>query len=188
MPRHRAFLSGPSTVGSILFTLVLLACLSLTSANAVRYKSHTHFVRADGSAVNGSAVNATATPTNTTGGVMRIQGGTLTDSATMPKVTDCSTGQRCTLGCCSTGGFCGYGPDYCAANVCNAKLSANGTCAQLSECDAGGYPGYGALWGEYASGHTRWSLTSANNHQPRADLCKGDKLPSQCLLQQVWLL
>ncbi|KAB5559999.1 glycosyl hydrolases family 18-domain-containing protein [Coniochaeta sp. 2T2.1] len=76
---------------------------------------------------------------------MSILGGTLTNSVAAPKVTDCSGGQQCTLGCCYIGGYCGYGPDFCGSKACIPKLSANQTCAQLSECDAGGYPG--ALWG-----------------------------------------
>ncbi|KAL1970079.1 hypothetical protein VTN77DRAFT_6484 [Rasamsonia byssochlamydoides] len=57
-----------------------------------------------------------------------------------------------TTGCCNQYQVCGYGPEYCAASVCNAAGSANGTCAQLSECDPGVYPGYGTKWGpEYAA-------------------------------------
>ncbi|KAK3322953.1 glycoside hydrolase superfamily [Apodospora peruviana] len=65
----------------------------------------------------------------------------------------CSPGSPCEIGCCSTdGGFCGYGPDYCAADKCNAALSANGTCHQLSECDPGFNPGWGPSWGSTYAG------------------------------------
>jgi hypothetical protein len=59
----------------------------------------------------------------------------------------CSASTPCQIGCCNNYGICGYGPNYCGSSVCNAAGSANGTCAQLSECDPGGYPGYGAMWG-----------------------------------------
>jgi chitinase len=62
--------------------------------------------------------------------------------------TSCSAEVPCALGCCSIANkICGYGPDYCAADKCNAVGSANGTCAQLSECDPGKYPGWGTVWG-----------------------------------------
>jgi len=61
----------------------------------------------------------------------------------------CSASNQCSLGCCSISGqICGYGPDYCAADKCNAAASASGSCAQKSECDPG-------TWGStYAGSET----------------------------------
>ncbi|KAI1370938.1 hypothetical protein F4677DRAFT_457496 [Hypoxylon crocopeplum] len=68
--------------------------------------------------------------------------------AVLVQAQTCSPGSPCTIGCCSNdGGFCGLGPDFCAADKCNAELSTNGTCAQLSECDPGFNPGWGTTWG-----------------------------------------
>ncbi|KAH8653610.1 hypothetical protein BX600DRAFT_526827, partial [Xylariales sp. PMI_506] len=66
---------------------------------------------------------------------------------------DCSTDNPCTEGCCSSlSNVCGYGPDYCGSANCIAAASTNGSCAQLSECDPGVYPGWGTVWGsDYAS-------------------------------------
>jgi hypothetical protein len=78
--------------------------------------------------------------------------GSLILSADVTTVTDCSTGQQCTLGCCSTSsGVCGLGPQFCAPTICNAALSAKGSCAQLSECDPGVFPGFGTQWGTHAA-------------------------------------
>ncbi|KAH8803723.1 glycoside hydrolase superfamily [Xylogone sp. PMI_703] len=64
----------------------------------------------------------------------------------------CSASNPCLEGCCSPSGFCGYGPTFCDPSVCIASASPNGTCAQLSECDAGGFPGFGPEWGsKYAA-------------------------------------
>ena len=66
----------------------------------------------------------------------------------------CNNGQQCTIGCCPKdgSGFCGLGPDFCGAANCNPKLSLNGTCNQLAECDPGkGTPGWGTVWGEFHS-------------------------------------
>lgn len=63
-------------------------------------------------------------------------------------LSQCSTSNPCAEGCCSVGGgYCGYGPEFCASSVCNAAASADGTCAQKSQCDPGVYPGYGSTWG-----------------------------------------
>ncbi|KAK4183327.1 hypothetical protein QBC35DRAFT_535808 [Podospora australis] len=106
-----------------------------TSTNVTTYANNT-----------APSLNTTRTTTTSTFRGSRVL------AAAEPKVTVCSGGQRCTLGCCSKGGNCGFGPDFCDAKNCNAALSANGSCAQIAECDAGGYPGYGALWGsKYAA-------------------------------------
>lgn len=61
----------------------------------------------------------------------------------------CSASNPCTEGCCSSASeVCGYGPDYCASDVCIADASTNGTCSQLSACDPGVYPGWGTIWGK----------------------------------------
>ncbi|KAB5547199.1 glycoside hydrolase superfamily [Coniochaeta sp. 2T2.1] len=70
---------------------------------------------------------------------MRILGGTLTNSAAAPKVTDCSGGQQCTLGCCSTGGYCGYGPDFCGSKACptyakTTNCPLNVCCSKFGFC------------------------------------------------------
>lgn len=111
------------------YLFVLLACLSFTWAHVVP-----------------SYLASGVAPTRTTQD--RSKRGTLTERASA-KVTECLSGDQCTLGCCSSGGYCGFGPEYCATDVCNAELSANGTCSHLSECDAGYYPGYfDELWGK----------------------------------------
>lgn len=61
----------------------------------------------------------------------------------------CDEHKPCQLGCCSKSlRICGYGPSYCAAEKCVPEASANGTCAQKSECDPGVYPGWGEVWGK----------------------------------------
>lgn len=116
----------PSVPSSLL--LVFLACLSLIHAHVVPHIQP----------------NKVA-PTRTS---LEHKRATLTERASA-KVTECLSGDQCTLGCCSSGGYCGFGPDFCAVDVCDASLSANGTCSHLAECDAGFYPGYfDELWGE----------------------------------------
>ncbi|KAH8660501.1 hypothetical protein BX600DRAFT_400333 [Xylariales sp. PMI_506] len=66
---------------------------------------------------------------------------------------DCSEDNPCTEGCCSSISLvCGYGPQYCGSAACIPAASTNGSCAQISECDPGVYPGWGTVWGsDYAS-------------------------------------
>ncbi|KAK3317504.1 hypothetical protein B0T19DRAFT_469185 [Cercophora scortea] len=75
--------------------------------------------------------------------------------ALVARAQTCSEGSPCTIGCCSNdGGFCGLGPDFCAADKCNAALSLNGSCNQLAECDPGFNPGWGTAWGPTYSATT----------------------------------
>lgn len=62
----------------------------------------------------------------------------------------CDEANPCTEGCCSKlSDVCGYGPSYCASDVCIPEASQDGSCKQKSECDPGGYPGWGESWGTY---------------------------------------
>ncbi|KAH8900782.1 hypothetical protein GQ53DRAFT_863476 [Thozetella sp. PMI_491] len=139
---------------------LLSTCLSQTSA--------LHIVPRLPRAANGTSSNSTisnGTFSNVTVAHAPFANSTRVANATIPeakilqdgspvltaeaaKVTVCLGGEQCSLGCCSTGGYCGFGPEYCGPSSCNAKLSADGTCAHLSECDAGGYPGYGPDYAE----------------------------------------
>ncbi|KAL1963091.1 hypothetical protein VTN77DRAFT_8737 [Rasamsonia byssochlamydoides] len=45
----------------------------------------------------------------------------------------CAPGQPCTNGaCCSTSGYCGYGPDYCSSSVCISNCNATAECGQYA--------------------------------------------------------
>src|ERR1700759_4311978 len=43
----------------------------------------------------------------------------------------CSAASPCAEGCCSTAGFCGFGPDFCGSGNCTAN------CDRKSECNPG---------------------------------------------------
>lgn len=42
----------------------------------------------------------------------------------------CSASQQCEIGCCSSSGYCGFGPDFCGETCLS-------TCDRKSECDPG---------------------------------------------------
>ncbi|KAM0313290.1 hypothetical protein ACHAPQ_012074 [Fusarium lateritium] len=52
---------------------------------------------------------------------------------TVAQAQECSASIPCKLGCCSKHGFCGYGKDYCAKDVCV------NSCQSKAECDPGGF-------------------------------------------------
>ncbi|KAF2403127.1 glycoside hydrolase [Trichodelitschia bisporula] len=53
---------------------------------------------------------------------------------TLAASQDCSKSNPCPKGCCSKFGYCGYGPDFCATEVCVAN------CEVKSECRADTWP------------------------------------------------
>ncbi|KAF5227461.1 hypothetical protein FAUST_11765 [Fusarium austroamericanum] len=52
---------------------------------------------------------------------------------TLSQAQQCSASIPCQLGCCSKFGFCGYGKDFCAKEICVNN------CQSKAECDPGGY-------------------------------------------------
>lgn len=44
----------------------------------------------------------------------------------------CSETQRCVSGCCSTSGYCGFGPDFCGDDVCVSDCDAQAECGRES--------------------------------------------------------
>ncbi|QIW94573.1 hypothetical protein AMS68_000091 [Peltaster fructicola] len=60
---------------------------------------------------------------------------TLTNDPSSDPYT-CAADRPCKIGCCSKGGVCGLGPEFCAADKCQSSCDAK------SECD----PGWGSQW------------------------------------------
>ncbi|KAL6229089.1 hypothetical protein BDW75DRAFT_235460 [Aspergillus navahoensis] len=48
----------------------------------------------------------------------------------------CSPTQDCTSGCCSTSGFCGFGPEFCGQGNCTSTCDAKAECGPYAEADS----------------------------------------------------
>lgn len=50
----------------------------------------------------------------------------------------CGPGAPCANGaCCSTSGYCAFGPEFCGADVCISNCEAKAECGQFAEDDLG---------------------------------------------------
>jgi len=48
---------------------------------------------------------------------------------------ECSASSKCKIGCCSSSGFCGFGPSFCGDGNCTSTCDAQAECGQYAPAD-----------------------------------------------------